>query len=524
MAQEREQWNSGWGFLMAAVGSAIGLGNIWKFPYVTGMNGGGAFVLVYLAAVMLVGMPVMIAELAMGRAVRRNPFGAFLELTPKRSIAGLIAGPITMLTGGIMLANGAWGMGTLVLVTGALAFRFGWAVAGVVNGIIAVTLITGYYCVIGGWTLLYAVNSFIVIHPEKEFLTALVTGNGDGLALSIGGMAVFLGLAMFVVSRGVKKGIERCSNILMPVLFVLLLVLILRGVSLPGADKGVKFFLYPDFSKLTADSVILALGQAFYSLSLGMGIIMTYGSYMKPNQSIVRGTFAVILFDTLATVLAGLAIFPALFALNGNPAAGPGLVFQILPETFRQLPAGRLWCGIFFAVLAIAALTSAVSLLEVAVSFLMDHCRMRRPAAVFAAAVPLAILGTLSAMSVAGWERLTGLHALLTTCFGEVPGNFFDLLDTVACVWILPMSGMAIALFTGWAWGARYAMQEIRRSGDDWLDKPLWSLLAGFGGDPAYRDCRGVLTPATIWGVFIRFISPLAIMIAFLHSIGLIKL
>ena len=127
-------------------------------------------------------------------------------------------------------------------------------------------------------------------------------------------------------------------------------------------------------------------------------------------------------------------------------------------------------------------------------------------------------------MSVAGWERLTGLHALLTTCFGEVPGNFFDLLDTVACVWILPMSGMAIALFTGWAWGARYAMQEIRRSGDDWLDKPLWSLLAGFGGDPAYRDCRGVLTPATIWGVFIRFISPLAIMIAFLHSIGLIKL
>ncbi len=532
MQEKREHWGSSWGFLMAAIGSAIGLGNIWKFPYVTGMNGGGAFVLVYLVCIAVIGLPVMICEISMGRATQKNPLGAFLELSPRHSRLAEFLGGVIVLIGLTLLVFQSYGYGALLVLTGGLTIRYGWAVAGIVDGVVSIVLITAVYSVVGGWTLAYAIRAFMnrltftdATGAESVF-NSLLFGADGGLYMTISCQMLFLLACGLVVAGGVRKGIERYSKILMPILFGLLLVLILRGITLPGAMEGVRFFLSPDFSRLTAAGVLEALGHAFYTLSLGMGIMITYGSYMAPKQSIVKNSLAIIGFDTLAALMGGLAIFPALFAMGFPPDSGPGLVFKILPVTFNHIPGGLgwLWSGVFFVALAIAAITSGVSLLEVMTSVLMDQLHLRRCWAVLASVVPIALLGLICAVSVDGWERIAGVHTVFETVFDEVPGSFFNMLDFLTSYWLLPLSGMAISVFVGWVWGTRHALREIRKSGGDMLDTNLIVLLSGLRGEPGYGNPHKIFTAASCWGIFIRFISPIGIMIAFLHSIGVIKL
>jgi len=328
---QRGQWGSRIGFILAAAGSAIGLGNIWRFPYLAGEGGGGAFVLIYLVCVVGIGMPYLFAELALGRKSQRNPVGAIMSLVGPRSL-WVIVGAFCVLAGFVILS---------------------------------------YYSVIAGWAVGYAVKE--VIAPGMPF--------GEFVAsptLVIGLLAVFLALTLLVVVGGIEQGIERWAKILLPVLLVLMILVILRSVTLPGAAEGIAFFLVPDFSQVSLDLVIVALGQAFFTLSLGMGAMITYGSYLAKSEDIAISGGYVVIFNTVVALMAGFMIFPALAATGVDASSGPALVFLALPEVFAQMPLGGLVSVTFFVLLSIAALTSSISLLEVVVSYFVDETAWSR--------------------------------------------------------------------------------------------------------------------------------------------------
>lgn len=314
-------WGSRLGFILAASGSAVGLGNVWKFPYITGENGGGAFVLIYLVCILIVGLPIMLCEFTIGRRTNLNPVGAFSMLKP----------------------------GTP------------WVLVGYM-GVLAGFLILSFYGVVGGWTLAYVVKSIthVVDHfasPQEAgmFFGQFIANTGEILIYH----TLFMALCMAIVYRGVHGGIERACDILMPTLVIMLFLLMIRALTLPGAYEGVKFYLYPDFNKISGNSVLLAMGQAFFSLSLGMGCLITYGSYLSPKENLTSCTFYVVLFDTMIALLVGMVIFPAVFAMGLEPEGGPSLVFNVLPAVFASMPFGTLVSIIFFALLTIAAITSA---------------------------------------------------------------------------------------------------------------------------------------------------------------------
>ncbi|EIM72307.1 sodium:neurotransmitter symporter [Nitratireductor aquibiodomus RA22] len=309
------------GFILAAAGSAVGLGNVWRFPYVTGENGGGAFLLIYLGIVFSIGVSVLVAELIIGRSTQLDPAGAFRKL-----------------------AGGAW------------------PIVGYMS-ILTAFVILSFYCVIAGWTVAYMIKSItgsvLTANPEEigGVFDAFITDPLEPVLYT----ALFIGLTVFVALGGVASGIERAARILMPALFVILLVLVARSVTLDGAVEGIAFFLEPDFSKVTWETLLAALGQAFFSLSLGMGAMITYGSYMQRHDDIAGSALAVTVLDALVAVLSGLVILPAVFAFGAAPTAGPGLTFITLPSIFAQMPFGFLFAALFFFLLAIAALTSAVA-------------------------------------------------------------------------------------------------------------------------------------------------------------------
>ena len=348
---ERGEWGSRFGFVLAAAGSAIGLGNIWRFPYVTGQNGGAAFLILYLLCVLLLGVPVMVAELTIGRFSRRNPVGAFATIRP-----------------------GSY-----------------WTIVGYL-GVLTGVCILSYYTVMAGYSIGYIVKTLINNQTSFESFTA-------NAWLSIPLFLAFMVLTVLVVQGGIKEGIERWAKILMPILLLLLVVLIIRSITLPGAGKGLTFYFKPDFSKVTGRTILAALGQAFFSLSLGMGAMITYGSYLSKRDNIVTSGCYVAFFDTLIAVMAGLLIFPALFAMNQDPAAGPGLVFNILPAIFREMPFGTIVGVVFFILLSIAALTSTISLLEVPTAYLVDEKKISRKIAVWMVGLIVFILGLPSALS-----------------------------------------------------------------------------------------------------------------------------
>ncbi len=508
---KHEHWGSSFGFIMAAVGSAIGLGNVWRFPYITGENGGGAFVLIYLVCIALVGLPVMLAELAIGRASQGDPIKAFQYFAIRSPRLPKIACGFCLGLATSLGVSGNFGMAALLVVMGALIYHYGWAAAGFSCTLVA-ALILSYYAMIGGWIFLYAWKSFaheLVFADAKAAETYLGSVMSSGRLCS--GMTVAFMLASAAICWfGVKKGIEQVSKVMMPLLFVLVLVLVVRSVTLPGASKGVEFFLKPDFSKINGSSIMAALGHAFYSLSLGMAILITYGSYLSKKRNILSASLWIIFFDTFIAMLAGLAIFPALFAQGGNPAQGAALVFNTLPITFESIPGGLgwLWNGLFFVLLAIAALTSGLSLQEAVVSSFMQNLKLSRRASVILSTVLVTAFGCVISFSANDWSHLPLLKEFFQRGFGGAKGSLFDLVDYIASNWILLLNGLAAAIYAGWVWGTSGAARELYRTGAD---------LNGLTKIQKFNRTR---LPIISWSIFIRFISPVLIFVTFLSTAG----
>jgi len=433
-APARGAWNSRVGFILAAAGSAIGLGNIWRFPYVVGENGGAAFVVIYLGFVFLIGAPVMIAELTLGRRTQRNPVGAFAAIAP----------------------------GSLWQFVGLL---------GVITGV----GILSFYGVVAGWTFGYFLKTLggSFSHTmTAEQSAAVFTGFVSNWLVTCGLLLTFLLLTALIVWRGVSDGIELTSKILMPVLLVLLIILAARAVTLSGAGPGLRFYLAPDFSKITPQTFPTALGQAFFSLSLGMGAMITYGSYIGKRDHLVSAAGLVCLFDTLIALLAGLIIFPALFHAGLNPASGVGLVFQVLPPLFATLPAGQFFGAAFFLLLTIAALTSTISLLEVPVSYLIDEWKWSRHKAVAVTTLGTLLLGLPSALAfgAVGW-------------LSQLPGagiDFLTLMNIVFGNYSLSVGSLLLAVFVGYRWGVAAAAEEIEQAGARFGLRPVWAFLIRF--------------------------------------------
>jgi NSS family neurotransmitter:Na+ symporter len=431
---ERGNWGSRLGFILAAAGSAVGLGNIWGFPTQVGRGGGAAFVLLYLVCVFFICAPIMIAELAVGRRAQKDPVTAFRVIRP----------------------------GTPWWVTGAL-------------GVLAGIGILSFYSVIAGWTLAYVWFSATGA-PGTGDATAAFFGNfvGNGPVTFSLTIAVLVATALIIIG-GVRGGIERATKIMMPALFVLLFLLAARAVTLPGAGAGMAYYLKPDMSKIwNIDVVNAALGQAFFSLSLGMGAMITYGSYLTTNTSIGGAAAWVVVLDTSVALLAGFIIFPAGFSIAGfDPSSGgPGLIFTVLPKLFDALPGGHLFGAAFFVLLTVAALTSTISLLEVPVAHLIDGRGWTRKRAVWTITAITALLAIPSALS-------NGASATLSA----LPGVGMSFLDLMATIWnemALPIGGFMLAIFVGWVWKVPEALTELNAEGRRMPFAGLWAFLIRF--------------------------------------------
>ncbi len=416
---------------MAAAGSAIGLGNIWRFPYVAGENGGAAFVFIYIIFVILIGLPVMIAELSIGRNTEKNPVGAFKKLFP-RSLWKIIGG------------------------------------LGVFTGI----GILSFYAVIAGYMVGYFVK---IILGDLNNITSFEQADqifksfSANPYISIGLFFLFIFLTVIVVMGGVSTGIERWSKILMPILFFLLIALAIRSVTLKGAMEGLVFYLQPDFSKITLTTFARALGQALFSLSLGMGTMITYGSYISKKDNIVTSASSVCLFDTLIAILAGLVIFPALFAMGMDPAGGPGLVFVVLPSIFAKMSGGIIFGAGIFLLLSVAALTSTISLLEVPVAYFVDEHGWSRKKAVTLMGIITFFIGIPSALAL-------GSNYFFTTFIKENFG-FLDFMNALFGNYSLSIGAFFIAVFAGYKWGTHAVSKEVQAEGSLFYYRRMWAFL-----------------------------------------------
>lgn len=452
--KKRETWSGSLGFVLAAVGSAVGLGNVWKFPYITGENGGGAFVLVYLACIMLVGLPLLVAEMTLGRRSRMEPVGTF------KSLAGRDRG-------------GSWwvGFGALMVLTAVLLLSF--------------------YSVVGGWAIAYLVKALQgEFTPEgaaraSDTFTALTTSPWEATLYH----ALFMGGCIGVVIGGVSQGIERGAKVMMPALAGLLLVLLMYSLSTPGAGESLRFMFYPDFSKLTPAAVLEAMGHSFFTLSLGMGIMIVFGSYLSKKESIAKSSLMVVGADTVIALVAGVMIFGIVFSAGKDPEAGAGLVFITLPSLFANLPLGNFWAALFFLLLSFAALTSGISILEVSAAFLVDEGYVTRKKATLGIGAIIFILGLVSVLS---FSVLDGIKIPVP---GKPAQSIFDALDYYISNWALTINGLGVALFAGWG---------IRK--DD-----LWEEL---------KDDLLGRTGFFAWFFIIRFFTPIAVILVLLHSVG----
>lgn len=523
----REHWGGSLGFVLAAAGSAIGLGNLWKFPYITGQNGGGAFVLVYLLCIAVIGLPVMICEITLGRYAQKDPIGAFQKIAPTGSAATRSAAFLLFLFAFGLLCFGKFGLAGLFFLVAALSLYYGWGVIGVLC-VVTPFFILSYYGTVGGWTIAYF---FKGLFQQLNFNDPVSAGQTFATFInnpyqSVFFQLLFMGCCGSVLWFGVKNGIELASKFLLPLLFLIILVLIMRGLTLPGSSEGVRFFLTPDFSTLTTGSVLAALGLAFFSLSLGMGAIMTYGSYLDQGKNILSSSLFIVLSDTMFALLAGLAIFPAVMAMGMKPSEGPGLIFQIMPMTFNAIGDhfGWLWSSIFFLLTFIAALTSGISIAEACIACLIDHYKMKRHSAVFWVISVASLFGVFCSLSVTNWDHFPLTEKMIAMAFGSADNSLFDLIDHFSTNYLLPLGGLGIALFVGWRWGTRHAIAEIRKGGGDVADVNFFSLLAGLKDDPLSKARTHTLTLAVILGIFIRFLCPIGIIAVFLYNVGWISI
>ncbi|WP_312654456.1 sodium-dependent transporter [Proteiniclasticum sp.] len=427
MEENRGTWSSRFGFLMAAVGSAVGLGNLWKFPYLAGENGGGAFVLVYIVLVVLLGFTLMLAEMTIGRNANSDAYGSYNKI---RKGFGFIGG----------------------------------------FGVLAGFLILSYYSVVGGWVMKYIVASFTGVGADKAgYFSNFIASPVEPIIYHL----IFMALTALIVIRGISGGIEKASKIMMPALFILLVVIVFRSVTLDGAMEGIRYFIQPDFSKITIKVVIAALGQVFFSLSLGMGIMVTYGSYLNKEEDLEKDAFIIPALDSLVAILAGFAILPAVFAFSFQPGQGPGLMFITLPAVFEEMPLGVLFSALFFLLVFFAALSSSISLMEVTVAFGIDQFKWSRKFATIFFTVLMFIIGIGASLSMGAWSGF-----LIPWIDGNSYG-IFDFLDVLTSYYLLPLGGLMGAIFIGFIWGVPNAVKEIKL-GSAFKTEKLWIVLIKF--------------------------------------------
>ncbi len=439
----RESWATRAGFILAAAGSAVGLGNIWRFPYMVGEHGGAAFLIIYLVAIVLIGYPVMINEIVLGRKTHRNPVGAFKALAP---------------------GSPWWLVGALGVLTG--------------------FVILSYYSVVAGWSLAYIYKVVISTAGDVDHAQVFM-GHISSVWEPIIWQGIFMVLTVSIISAGVVRGIQRWVTILMPVILILLGILILRAVTLPGAGEGLAYYMQPNFEDITSRTFLAAIAQAFFTLSLGMGAIITYGSYLRDKDEIPANSGYIVGLDTGVALLAGLAIFPAVFALGFSPEEGPGLVFITLPGVFAEMPMGVVFGVLFFVLLSIAALTSAISLLEVVTAWLIDEKGWTRKGAAVVMGLLIFVVGLPSTLGYSVWSGVS------------FPGLGTDILDTYdwfANSILLPLGGLLTAIFVGYIWGARAAVHEANKS-------------------------KSRIALGTWWVVLIRYVVPVLIVVIMIMGI-----
>lgn len=442
MNEKRSTFGSKLGMVAAAAGSAVGLGNIWRFPSETADGGGAIFIIVYIACILFFGIPLMVAEFLIGRSSRANAAGAFHKLAP----------------------NTPWKwVGRLGVLTG--------------------FVILGFYMVVCGWTVDYFIQSVTGSLKEVSDFSANFNTLLANRPKQVGLMAFFVLLTAYFIFSGVQKGIERSAKIMMPVLFLLLIVLVVRSISLEGAKAGVDFLFKPDFQEVKSTVFLDAMGQAFFSLSLGMGCMMTYASYFKDNTNLTATAVQVSVLDTLVALLAGMVIFPSAFALTANPdtivselvAGGPGLLFITVPGLFNQMEGSMIWSAMFFLLLAIAALTSTISLMEVVTIYIQEEHKVSRKKGLFFVLIGVLLLGTLSALSP----------------------QFFNILDMASAKIMLPVGGLFISLFAGW-----------------YLDKKIVQVQLTSDGKIKF----GISFLKT-YSFILKFLAPVAILLIFLYGL-----
>ncbi|MDY7220725.1 sodium-dependent transporter [Halalkalibacterium halodurans] len=442
----KQQWSSKLAFILAAAGSAVGLGAIWKFPYVTGTSGGGAFFLIFILFTLLIGLPLLIGEFVIGRSTQKNAIESYRAIAP----------------------NSSWGgVGKL--------------------GIFTCFLLLSFYSVIGGWIIIYFLKA----------ITGQLSGLDEGRygeifaetisnpILAISSQFAFLAIVMYVVSRGVKKGIERASVIMMPALFVLFLAIVIRGLTLDGATEGLAFFLVPDFSTITSETLLYAMGQSFFALSVGVSVMVTYSSYLSRDESIVQSALSIVMLTFVVAFLAGVAIFPAVFSFGMSPDEGPVLLFNVLPSVFDQMPYGAFFLVTFLLLFLFATLTSAFSMLEVVVAAITKGDVNQRPKVTWLIGLAIFAVGIPSALSYGVWSDVL--------LFGR---TVFDTADFLVSNILMPIGALLIAIFVPLKISKERLYEEIKAGAS--IGKRLFA----------------------IWFILIRYVAPIVIAIVFLDVIG----
>lgn len=449
MEHKREQWTSKIGFILASAGAAIGLGQIWKFPYVTGMNGGGAFFLIFIIFTLLIGLPMLISEYIIGRGTASEAISAYKKLAPKSA----------------------------------------WVLVGRL-GVIGSFLLLSFYSVVGAWVLIYSALSISgkIIADGADY-GAKFGSIISSPVITLIGLVIFTLVNVIVIAQGIPKGIERANKIMMPLLFIFFIVLVVRALTLEGAMEGVIFFLKPDFSSITGESLLFALGQSFFSLSVGFSCMVTYSSYLKRNVSLTSSAGSVVGLNIFTSFLAGLAIFPVVFALGFEPTEGPGLLFMVLPAAFGEIPFGSFFLALFLVLLLFATLTSSFSLYEIIVAAITANGKLTRKSAswiigivVFIAAIPSALTE-----SVLSNVAIFGL-------------SIFDATDYLVSNILLPLGGLLIAIFI------------IHRADKAFVREEF--LMASNVNESLYNLWRGLMT----------WLVPIVIIVVFLDTLGLTKL
>lgn len=422
----RDKWSSKLGFILAAAGSAVGLGNLWKFPYSASTNGGGAFVAIYIAFLIIIGCPLMLAGITLGRKTQLSVFGAYKSINKNWSFVGTL-------------------------------------------GVICGFFILAFYSTVGGWVLYYLKNALLgglnITDPNVlgEIFNSLMNSPVELILYQF----IFMVLTVSIVLKGISGGIEKASKVMMPALFIMLIIVAIRSLTLEGSIEGLKFLFVPDFSKINMEVIINALGQMFFSLSVGMGTMVTYGSYLDKKENILNTGVIVPALDTAVALIAGIAIIPAVFALGFEATEGPGLMFITLPAVFASMPMGSIFNIAFFLLVVFASLTSSISMLEVAVSYFVDEKQKSRVPTTLIIGLVIFALGIPASLSMGVWQDVGILGNL----------GFFDVYDKLTSNILLPTGAFLLCIFTGWIFKTEEAIKEIESSGVKFKLASMWSVL-----------------------------------------------